>query len=97
MREGEREVRGSRGWCVPGGMGGTQKRPDVACDQKHVTKSGNRWAESVAVTSITAVFRDTLNTSFFAFRIIYLFWPSDDAYFLLHQSKRASNLFLLRT
>ena len=38
---------------------------------------------------------DTLKPVFFAFGIICLFWPNGDAYFSLHQSKRASNLFLL--
>ena len=48
-------------------------------------------------TRLEAVITDTIKTPFFAFGIIYLFWPSDDAYFLLHQSKRYSILFLLRT
>ena len=48
------------------------------------------------ITSITGFFSDTIKTVFFAFGIIYLFWPSDDAYFLVHQSKRYSILFLLR-
>ena len=41
--EGDRVM---RSW----GGGGTEKRPDVACDQKHVTKSGKRGAEPVAVS-----------------------------------------------
>ena len=43
--EGDRVM---RSWG--GGGGGTEKRPDVACDQKHVTKSGKRGAEPVAVS-----------------------------------------------
>ena len=32
-------------------------------------------------TSLDAVISGTMKTVFFAFGIIYLFWPSDDAYF----------------
>ena len=51
MKEGEgsREKERVIGWCVPGERGGTEKRPDVACDHKHVTKSGKRGGELVVV------------------------------------------------
>ena len=57
--------------------------------------SASNYTDFIGVTD--AVISDTIKTVFFAFGIIYLFWPSDDAYFLLHQSKRYSILFLLRT
>ena len=53
--------------------------------------AANHWT-----TSIDRVSGDALKTVFSVFGIIYLFWPSGDAYFLLHQPKRYSILFLLR-
>ena len=45
-------------------------------------------------TSKGRVSGDALKTVFFAFGIIHIFWPSDDAYFLLHQPKRYSILYI---
>ena len=52
----------------------TTRRGQVPCAKKN----------AVAVhTSIDAAISDTLKTVLFAFGIIYLFWPSGDAYFFI--------------
>jgi hypothetical protein len=45
-----KSVKGKGGGGRSRGGGSTEKRSDVACDQKHVTKSGKRGGRLVAVS-----------------------------------------------
>ena len=87
---------GSPGWGMTPGTSGHFLLQIGKTEQKQ-SKNNKKTFFRDLPTSLDRVSGDTLKTVFFAFGIIYLFWPSDDAYFLLHQSKRYSILFLLRT
>ena len=69
----------------------------VRREQRQCCETEHKRTEANPAYKLRGGYFGDLKTVFIAFGIIYLFWPSDDAYFLLHQSKRYSILFLLRT